>query len=1068
MARLAIHMLGPFHALLDERPVWGFKTEKDRILLAYLASEDALPCRREAIAEFLWPERPRSSARANLRHTLSILRKVIQDRTEDPSFLIVTRQCLQLNPDADVWTDVAQFHFLLNQGLPPNAKPDRLEEAVCCYYGPFLEGISTSGSPDLEDWILARRAQYHQELMLALNYLATFYEEQKDYGKALPFVFRKVELEPWDESANRQLIRLLALDGQRGAAIDQYKTYRKILKDELGEEPDQETGRLYYSVKSGILDGNSERSTILIESVPAPPSPFIGREKELAEIRFLLENPDCRLISLVGLGGAGKTSLALQAARKHKETFTDGACFVPLAHIRAPANIYSAIASCLNFSFAGNLDHSTQLLTHLAKRKMLLVLDNFEHLLPGGIEVIQQLLHGAPRLVMLLTTTERLNIRAEYICSIDGLPYPAREDNEGGENYSSIALFVHNALRHGVALDSQDIFYVKRICRIVGGMPLAIELAASLLRSLSCEEVAEEIEKDIDVLAVKCLDVPERQQSLRTIFDYSWRLLRMEERIVFSKLSVFRGSFVREAAEEVAGISIDLLTSFIDKSLLRRNAKGRYEMHGLLSRYAFEKLERSGEMEKILTRFLEYYTMFAEEAALALNQKGQVLWLKRLDEEFGNLQAVYQVALSREAAGAELALRLSCGLGRFWLLRGYLQEGKVWLAHAVELGERTPQINNELIVRAISWLGLLYTYIGDYSRAASLAEKGLKLSQQPGSPQCQALLLKVLSDLRRIEGQYEMAKAYSEESLALFQIVADPWGMTLALNNLFRIAYRRNEYRKAAQLAGQSLALSEETGDQWNVALTMIYLGIVSHDQGKYEQGILHLNRSLEISKSLGARVLLAHGTYWSGRLERSRGNPDKALSLFEESLALYHDIGSKWGMAVSLQGLGAVAYDKENYPQAQRLLEDSLQLMVEIGDRQLIASVHLSLGDVEEARGEYQQARKWYKKSLKTLREIKDKWLIARVLSSFARVAVHQKELGKASTLFSAEEAIREVIGTPRSAVEQLAFEKHRKLLMAFQDSVPISINWLGGTDGTSTDMDAIIRYALSDEVYV
>jgi DNA-binding SARP family transcriptional activator len=248
MARLSIHLFGPFHALLDDCPVWGFKTDKDRLLLAYLAVEKAQPNRREAIAELLWPGRPQGAALANLRHTLSILRKILQTPYEDPPFLIATRQCLQLNPAADIWTDIEQFQFLLNQNLPPNFAADRLEQAVCCYSGAFMEGFLTRSVSELEGWIQARRAQYHQMFMLVLNRLSCFWEGQKEYGRALSFAYRTAELEPWSEKANYNIIRLLTLDEQHKAAVTHYDAYRRTLKHELGTEPALKTDQLYKQI----------------------------------------------------------------------------------------------------------------------------------------------------------------------------------------------------------------------------------------------------------------------------------------------------------------------------------------------------------------------------------------------------------------------------------------------------------------------------------------------------------------------------------------------------------------------------------------------------------------------------------------------------------------------------------------------------------------------------------------------------------------------------------------------------------------------------------------------------
>ena len=250
MTRLSVHLFGPFHVLLYERPVWGFTTAKDRLLLAYLAVEREKPSRREALAELLWPERPQGIALANLRHTLSTLRKTIQDHTAIPPFLVITRQSLQLNPAAEVWTDVGSFQLLIEEGLRSDHTAERLEQAVCCYSGPFLDGMLIRASPEVENWIHSWRARYYQEFVLALDHLTRFYECRNAFAKALPYAYRMVELEPWGERANHQLVRLLALDGQRSTALAHYQRFEKILREELGISPSGDTQRLCEQIRA--------------------------------------------------------------------------------------------------------------------------------------------------------------------------------------------------------------------------------------------------------------------------------------------------------------------------------------------------------------------------------------------------------------------------------------------------------------------------------------------------------------------------------------------------------------------------------------------------------------------------------------------------------------------------------------------------------------------------------------------------------------------------------------------------------------------------------------------------
>ncbi|PKO20431.1 MAG: SARP family transcriptional regulator, partial [Chloroflexi bacterium HGW-Chloroflexi-1] len=596
MMRLTISLLGPLRVALCGEPVTDFATDKARALLAYLAVEAERPHRRDALAGLLWPDQPQRKARQNLRQALSHLRRAIGDRDEAAPFLLVSRETVQFNADSDHWLDVAAFtslaeacrghrHRRLATCLPCMR---RLEQMAELYRGDFLAQFFLSDSSIFEEWALLKREWLHRQAVEAFSHLAGYYERRGDYEQARQYARRQVALEPWREEAHRHLMRLLALDGQRSTALAQYETCRRMLAEELGVEPTAETVALYKRISESAI---ADLQTCRLANLPPSPTPFVGREEELAELADYLANPDCRLLTLVGPGGIGKTRLVLQVAADQTGAFVHGIHFVPLASVSSTELIVSAIAEALDLPFDSHQDPKEQLLNYLHEKEMLLVLDNLEHLLPisissacgkgeGGAELLAEILRRAPGVVLLVTSRERLNLREEWVYTVEGLTYPEGEAvgrpalsvAEGPETYSAVNLFQQRARRayQHFSLSEIERPHVVRICQLVEGMPLGVELAAAWVAVHSCEEIAQEIERNLDILTTRLRNVPARQWSVRATFEHSWQLLSETEKDIFARLSVFRGGFRREAAAVVTGASLSTLSSLLDKSLIRR------------------------------------------------------------------------------------------------------------------------------------------------------------------------------------------------------------------------------------------------------------------------------------------------------------------------------------------------------------------------------------------------------------------------------------------------------------------------------------------------------------------
>lgn len=642
MACLSISLLGPQQILLDGRPLIGLATDKIRALLIYLAVEQDRPHRRSALVGLLWPDTPEAAARHSLSQALFVLRQALDDRQGDSCTLVSTRQDIQFNNAGDHWLDVVAFASLI-QSCGEHPQPSlcdatiaRLQRAAEIYRGDFLGQFFLADSTTFEEWALLKREHYHRLIMDSLQRLTLHREQRGEYAAAAQHLRRQIALEPWHEAAYYHLMQLLARDDQRGAALACYASCCQALSTELGVAPSLETQTLYQQIAAGdrrcampadILDWEASavaparaRPIMLPHNVPPAHMPIIGREHELALIATRLANPDCRLLTVTGPGGVGKTCLVLQIARQIVPTndpaFVDGVYLIPYTPLCEAVsgtlsctrdNLIAPLAAALGIVHHGAQDQLGQVSAFLQNKRMLLILDNFEHLI-GQIEVLTEIMGKASGVMILVTSRERLNMQEEWTIPIAGLSIPMIRKEPPAiigaisveaatpadfEASTAVQLFLQQAYRLQPTFlpDAADRLNIARICALVNGLPLGIQLAAAWVPMLSCAEIADEIAHDLDMLRTSLYNHAERHQSMRAVFRHSWQLLSEAEQRALAALSVFRSGFDREAAVQVAGASLFLLASLESKSLLQRNpATQRYEIHELLRRYAAEQL----------------------------------------------------------------------------------------------------------------------------------------------------------------------------------------------------------------------------------------------------------------------------------------------------------------------------------------------------------------------------------------------------------------------------------------------------------------------------------------------
>ncbi|MCB0036110.1 MAG: AAA family ATPase, partial [Anaerolineales bacterium] len=602
MSKLELTLLGKPHILIDQTPLPQLASAKAKAILFYLAVTQER-CSRETLAGLLWSDMPESSARASLRVALSKLRRHVGEHLQ------IKRRSVKLIASTSLVVDV---HLFEQAAADPHT-------AVDLYTGPLLDDFYLRDAPLFDQWVEQERQRLHQQAINHLNQLAQETAAAAQFEQAITYARKLLTLEPWREETHRQLMQWLNQTGQRGAALSQFARCRQALQDHLDAQPAAETITLYETIKStpdnpapntpAVIQQNLLTSTATLppHNLHPYPTSFIGRADELHTVTHQLQTPTCRLLTITGTGGIGKTRLALETAQRLLPSFEHGVFYIPLVSLSTStaAVLVSTIADALNLGLHGTSDPQEQLLGYLAHKQMLLVFDNFEHLLEAA-DLLLDLLTAAPQLKLLVTSREPLGLPEEWVLPLSGLPYKDEEKSET----AAAQLFSERAQRLDLSFDpTTETAGIHHICALVEGLPLAIELAAAWVRVIPCTEIAAEIERNLDFLATELRIVPDHQTSIRAVFGYSWSLLTPASQTVLAKLAIFRGSFSRDAAEAVADASLRTLATLVDKSLIQKEAHGRFRIHPLIQQFALEQLSKT-ERHTLGLNHARYYTRF--------------------------------------------------------------------------------------------------------------------------------------------------------------------------------------------------------------------------------------------------------------------------------------------------------------------------------------------------------------------------------------------------------------------------------------------------------------------------
>lgn len=622
-------------------------------------------------------------------------------------------------------------------------------------------------------------------------------------------------------------------------------------------------------------------------NLPLQPTRFVGRQEELASIANQFADANIKLVTILAPGGMGKTRLALAAAERQVRHFRDGVFFVPLAALSSPDDIITAIADNVGFSFYGSAPPRLQLLDYFRERHMLLVLDNFEHLLDGAL-LVADILQAASGLRVLATSRERLNLRGETVYELRGLDFSTEKAPEHIQEYDAVKLFMQSAQRvhPGFVLQADDLTYLARICRLTAGMPLAIELAVGWLDTLSLEHIANEIQQGIDILETDLRDLPERHRSVRATFERTWSRLTEDEQVVFRSLSVFRGGFSLPAAQAVVGASAHHLRGLTQKALIQTEGNERFTIHELLRQFGVDKLAGTKELPSIRAKHATFFADFMQERRGALFTAQQFNMLDQIGADFENIRSAWNVMVERQAFdelpkflnglrfflhtrdrwqegvelfemtantlqsfptsdAGELALaRLWAQLAWFYSFIGFSEKGKVTAEAAIRLLERHDSPEDLLV--AYRNLALIAMLLKDGETQRRMAEAGYTLARKLGSRSHEAYCLIQLNLAAiRLNDDADVALGSVRQARAIFENLGDQWGLMISYISEAGSAFQVGNYEQAKYWLQQGQALAQAFGTTYYNASISLYLGAVTLQQGNYSQAWDLLHQSL-------------------------------------------------------------------------------------------------------------------------------------------------------------------------------------------------------------------------------
>jgi predicted ATPase/DNA-binding SARP family transcriptional activator/Tfp pilus assembly protein PilF len=1011
-----IQFLGAPHFEKDGKPLSStiLGSRKALALLSYLTRHPE-PASRSHLADLFWPDRPEARGRRNLSRELSQLATYL------PGCLDGDYYTVWFKPDPDYWLDIWAFEALVkdtdlegfekpklefsepgasglkDQLLEPD--PTRIAEAVTLYRGNFMAGLYLEGCLDFETWLVTEQEFWRQRVLRALEWLFSYYALRHQDDQACKYLERWLSLDPWQENARRYLMILLARNGQRNAALAQFEGYRRLMVEELGSEPSTELVKLYDEIRSGAFVDRSkgkiaEAKQPGLGSTPKPavtgpiaPPPhnlpatlksFLGRQIELTRLATYLEDPKIRLVTLAGVGGIGKTELALSAAHSLLAHFADGAWGVLLSGVQAPLSLpgetqeswrerlyqvlATTIATAIDLNLSGSRSAEEQVRTHLHSKRLLLVVDNFEHLIEGS-GLLLNLLQAAPGLKLLVTSREHLRLPGEWVLELEGLAYPPPPPQpDWGQteipdpdvywstpeglaalvNFEAVTLLMNRARQviPDFSLTPGNSLTVVKLCRLVEGLPLGLELLAGQLYGFTPDQVLEAVRENLNRLRSDLRHIPERHNSIQAVFEWSWALLAPHWQTLFARLTVFREGFTLEAAQVVAGAEPADLLALLDRSFIRRADSGRYDIHELLRQYGAERLQQQAMLAaETRSRHAYYYAAFLQQSQDHLYPNQEPSVAQAVAQEFNNIRAMWQWAIiPTQLPLLAVLAQAQTGLFHYYLTHGFFQEGLTMFGEAVdrlqawitELSKGTPSAGEavspeRIIAQLLVYRSRFAGQRGNYPLALAAGQEALASAPQAQAPEIQVEAHLALADILMKQGDYGAARQTLQMGLPIAQGLTQAFPAIRTCDLLAWTYWYQAKPDEARNYASQALAGYRALNHLPRIAGILNLLGKIYYFRGDYLEALTCLQEALDIYRQLnhqGGEVPVLGNL---GTLYRLMGNYEAALDYLNQTLVLAESFGQEELRMYNLEGLSRLYYEMGEGQIAYQYAQDTL-----------------------------------------------------------------------------------------------------------------------------------------------
>ncbi|MBX3001181.1 MAG: tetratricopeptide repeat protein [Caldilineaceae bacterium] len=996
-------MLGSIRISDEQGNPFYLGMRKEEALLAYLAVEHSHTHSRDSLVGLLWPDSPTDKARLSLRVTLSRLKKRLENFDVDALFRATSHDIQFMLDGCQV--DVVEFHKLLRSGDQHDHHREELCDrcqpafvrAVSLYRGAFLEGLFIDESHLFDEWLFMQRERFRIQMLDALGKLTLFHLRRHDYKPALTYARAQLEIDALCEQAHYQIMQIHVAQGDQTSALRQFARCRAVLRDELGVEPSMEIRELHQQILTtpiNAVDLPVYRATVDTHPSQSPLpvylTPFVGRQDEISLLSERISSGDYRLITLSGAGGMGKTRLAVEAARLQSEHFGDGVYFVPFASVENTAAVVDTLAAALGITFrADNRTPLEQLASWLRPRSTLLVIDNFEHLLPAA-SLLVEILQAAPHVVMLVTSREPLGVHAEDRIHVTGLATPPAEQIDEAGSFPAVRLFVDRAYRMDkrFRLCAENAPDVVQICRLVEGRPLAIELAAWHVGNRTCRAIVEAIRADLDFLAAESPDLPPRQRSLRAIFQQSWQALTPSEQSCFARLSLFRNPFSVDAAIAVAGASLPVLTRLYHAHLLERyDDFDHFTFHELLRQFATDKLTQSiSNPTELQLRHAEYFLTWLSGQTQLLQGIQPIRCVEAIQSSLDDVRAAW--AWASTSGHTDLLQRALPVLGAFYSLRAMHDEGEhLYRDTLAQIEEKEEGLRARLLaylgaclekrgkldaarqalnsaIAIAQRIGDHYTFgyshlilarldgiAGGLSSAVSIIKRGLDGLPHGEFLTLRAELLIYLGTLESQLGTQNVAKYYEEVRRIVTRTGNKVQEQRLLLYQGVDLAVTDDV--AARFYLERALALCPDTGDRVLETRILNALGFVHAREGNYEEAIRYHLSGLAICAADQEAIQQSHALHNLCVDYYGLGKYEEAYHYGREALAIAERDDLLDGIGYAQLHLGHVLAKMRLYGEAEQALKIARETFLRMEYKALEIETEAGLAHVDHLQGD-------------------------------------------------------------------------------------------------------------------